>query len=126
MDRRLTCAHCLVGNVKIMTVLLPTLVLSGCAGYTSISVNCASVDQSNSSGGVAASCGNITISGNTPTATATTTTTIPAQIGPGSLPGLPSTGHVSGAMIMQPQQQTVQPNIARRVPKFWPQHNLWY
>ena len=113
----------MVEDVRLAPLIL-ALFTFGCAGYTSISVNCAPIDQSGVAGGAAASCGTITVSGNTPTATATTTVPVQAPIGPGAglglggspLPALPMVAH--GAMVIAPPQpQAAAVPRARRAPQ---------
>jgi hypothetical protein len=106
----------------ISLVAVAATLLSDCAGYTSISVTCATQDQSGVGANAAASCAPITITGNTPTATATTTTTatvpVQAPIGPGAGLGLggqtvPVVPPMTGAIVVPPPTSTMTPSPSR-------------
>jgi len=91
---------------RIAAIIAASLLVSACAGYTSIHITCSpQLDQATvSSGAAAAFCPTVTITGS-PTATATTTTTVPVQapIGPGAGLGLGpnvTLPPMSGAVVM--------------------------
>lgn len=106
----------LVGDMKRFALLVIAAGVAGCAqGGGSFNITCATQTGGDSS---AMSCATITISGNTPTASPTTTATVPVQVGPGSLPGLPLAGLLpmtaNGAMALAPPPQTIGARAAPR------------